>query len=40
VPTLWAWSVVASAMFRALPSDFGNNLSCVVLSAVAGALFL
>ena len=40
VPTLWAWSVVASAMFQTLPSDFGNNLTSVVLSAVVGTFFM
>ena len=40
VPTLWAWSVVASAIFHALPSAFGNNLTSVVLSAVVGTFFM
>jgi uncharacterized membrane protein YraQ (UPF0718 family) len=40
VPTIWAWSVVASAMFQALPSDFGNNLTSVVISAVVGTFFM
>jgi len=40
VPTLWAWSVVAAELFRALPSAFGNNLPSVVLSAMGGTLFM
>jgi uncharacterized protein len=40
VPTLWAWSVVASALFRTLPSAFGNNLPSVVLAAIGGTLFM
>jgi uncharacterized membrane protein YraQ (UPF0718 family) len=40
VPTLWAWSVVASAIFLVLPSAFGNNLASVVLSAVVGTFFM
>jgi uncharacterized membrane protein YraQ (UPF0718 family) len=40
VPTLWLWSVIASALFRALPSAFGNNLPSVVVSAVGGTLFM
>jgi hypothetical protein len=40
VPTLWVWSVVASAMFQVLPSAFGNNLASVVLSAVVGTFFM
>ena len=40
VPTLWVWSVIASAMFHALPSAVGNNLPSVVLSAVGGTFFM
>jgi uncharacterized protein len=40
LPTLWVWSVIASAIFRALPSAFGNNLTSVVLSAVVGTFFM
>jgi uncharacterized membrane protein YraQ (UPF0718 family) len=40
VPTLWLWSVIASALFQALPSAFGNNLASVVLSAVVGTFFM
>lgn len=40
VPTLWVWSVIASAIFQALPSAFGNNLASVVLSAVVGTFFM
>jgi uncharacterized protein len=40
VPTLWAWSVVAAALFQILPSAFGNNLPSVVLSALGGTLFM
>ena len=40
VPTLWVWSVIASAIFQALPRAFGNNLASVVLSAVAGTFFM
>jgi uncharacterized membrane protein YraQ (UPF0718 family) len=40
VPTLWVWSVIASAVFQALPSAFGNNLPSVVLSAIGGTLFM
>jgi uncharacterized membrane protein YraQ (UPF0718 family) len=39
-PALWAWSVVAAAIFQALPSAFGNNLPSVVLAAVAGTFFM
>jgi uncharacterized membrane protein YraQ (UPF0718 family) len=40
VPTLWAWSVIASALFAALPPPFGNNLASVVLAAVVGTFFM
>ena len=40
VPTLWVWSVIASALFEVLPSAFGNNLPSVVLSAVGGTLLM
>jgi uncharacterized membrane protein YraQ (UPF0718 family) len=40
VPTLWVWSVIASALFQALPSAFGNNLPSVVVSAIGGTLFM
>jgi uncharacterized membrane protein YraQ (UPF0718 family) len=40
VPTLWLWSVIASALFQALPSAFGNNLTSVVLAAVVGTFFM
>ena len=40
VPTLWIWSVIASAIFQALPPAFGNNMASVVLSAVVGTFFM
>jgi uncharacterized membrane protein YraQ (UPF0718 family) len=40
VPTLWVWSVIASALFQALPPAFGNNLPSVVLAAFAGTFFM
>ena len=40
VPTLWVWSVIASAVFQALPSAFGNNLPSVVLAAFGGTFFM
>ena len=40
VPALWVWSVVAAAIFQALPSAFGNNLPSVVLAAVGGTFFM
>lgn len=40
VPTLWVWSVIASAIFQALPSAFGNNLTSVALSAIGGTFFM
>jgi hypothetical protein len=40
VPTLWVWSVIASALFQVLPSAFGNNLPSVVLSAIGGTLLM
>jgi uncharacterized membrane protein YraQ (UPF0718 family) len=40
VPTLWVWSVIASALFQSLPSAFGNNLPSVVVSAIGGTLFM
>lgn len=40
VPTLWVWSVVASAVFQALPSTFGNNLPSVALAAFGGTFFM
>jgi len=40
VPTLWVWSVIAAALFQALPSAFGNNLPSVVVSAIGGTLFM
>jgi len=40
VPTLWVWSVIASALFQALPSAFGNNLPSVIVSAIGGTLFM
>jgi len=40
VPTLWAWSVIASALFRVLPAAFGNNLASVVLAAIGGTFFM
>jgi uncharacterized membrane protein YraQ (UPF0718 family) len=39
-PTIWVWSVIASALFRAFPPAFGNNLPSVVLAAVGGAFFM
>jgi len=40
VPTLWVWSVIASALFQTLPSAFGNNLTSVIVSAIGGTLFM
>ena len=40
VPTLWVWSVIASALFLALPSVFGNNMASVVLAALAGTFLM
>ena len=40
VPALWVWSVVAAAIFQALPPAFGNNLPSVVLAAVGGTFFM
>ena len=40
VPTLWVWSVVASALFEVLPSAFGNNFPSVVLASLGGTLFM
>ena len=40
VPALWMWSVVASGLFQALPSAFGNNLPSVVLASIGGTLFM
>ena len=40
VPALWVWSVVAAAVFQALPPAFGNNLPSVVLAAVGGTFFM
>ena len=40
VPALWMWSVIASGLFQALPSAFGNNLPSVVLSSIGGTLFM
>ena len=40
VPTLWAWSVVASALFRAVPGAFANNVNGVAIAAIAGTLFM
>jgi uncharacterized protein len=40
VPTLWVWSVIASALFQSLPSAFGNNLPSVVVAAIGGTLFM
>ena len=40
VPTLWVWSVIASVLFQALPSAFGNNLPSVVLAAFGGTFFM
>ena len=40
VPTLWVWSVVASALFQLLPSAFGNNLPSVALAAFGGTFFM
>jgi uncharacterized membrane protein YraQ (UPF0718 family) len=40
VPALWLWSVLASAIFDALPATFGNNLPSVVMAAVAGTFFM
>jgi len=40
VPALWIWSVIASALFQALPPAFGNNLPSVVLAAFGGTFFM
>jgi hypothetical protein len=40
VPTLLVWSTAAAAIVQALPAPFGNNLSSVVLAAVAGTLLM
>lgn len=40
VPVLWVWSVIASAIFQALPAAFGNNMPSVVLAAIGGTLFM
>jgi len=40
VPTLWVWSVIASGIFGALPSAFGNNLTSVALAAIVGTFFM
>jgi uncharacterized membrane protein YraQ (UPF0718 family) len=40
VPTLWVWSVIASAMFQTLPNAFGNNVNGVVVAAIGGTLFM
>ncbi len=40
IPTLWVWSVIASAVYRMLPPAFGNNLPSVVLSAIGGTLLM
>jgi uncharacterized membrane protein YraQ (UPF0718 family) len=40
LPALWVWSVVAAAIFQALPPAFGNNFPSVVLAAVGGTFFM
>jgi len=40
VPTLWTWSIVAAAVFQALPGAFANNLNGVAAAAVGGTLFM
>jgi uncharacterized membrane protein YraQ (UPF0718 family) len=40
VPTLWTWSVVAAAVFQAIPGAFANNLSGVAVAAIGGTLFM
>jgi hypothetical protein len=40
VPAVWLSSVIASAVFMALPPAFGNNLPSVVLAAIGGTLFM
>jgi uncharacterized protein len=40
VPTLWVWSVIASALFRAVPGAFANNLNGVAIAAIGGTLFM
>ena len=40
VPTLWVWSVIASALFQALPPAFGNNLPSVLIAAFGGTFFM
>ena len=40
VPTLWIWSVVASALFHAVPAVFANNLTGVAIAAIGGTLFM
>lgn len=40
VPTLWVWSVIASALFRAVPGAFANNLNGIAIAAIGGTLFM
>jgi uncharacterized membrane protein YraQ (UPF0718 family) len=40
VPTLWVWSVIASAVFQAVPGAFANNLNGVAVAAIGGTLFM
>ncbi len=40
VPTLWIWSIVAAALFHAVPSVFANNLNGVAMAAIGGTLFM
>ena len=40
VPTLFIWSMVSAAFFSVLPAGYGNNLASVLISAVAGTLFM
>ena len=40
VPTLWTWSVVAAAVFQAIPGAFANNLNGVAVAAIGGTLFM
>jgi uncharacterized protein len=40
VPTLWLWSVIASAIFGILPPAFGNNFASVVLASIGGTFFM
>lgn len=40
VPTLFLWSILAAGFFQLLPAGFGNNLSSILITAVAGTFFM